>query len=191
MTQHIVYTTGTRAAVTLAIAHLPGVASAGGSASNSIMQEVADVLLKHISEAFIVKSRGGTDETGERWAPLSPKTIASRLRKKSKVRHPTPPFDKYARSQVDILRDTGKLLKSLTPYTSSSEKVFSVSQSSVIIGTRRKGAAAHHRGIPGRLPQRRLWPPQSNWPSSWWSDILEVTRKGVVSTLTDLIRGAR
>lgn len=193
--------------------------------------------LGRIKRAFIVKSRGGTDEAGERWKPLSPKTIAYSRR------HPGVPraadraasrpswmlsasqnerwwdlyrqglaifkgdkasaarrawsiskgegavtlLDKYGKTQVDILRDTGLLLNSLSPGVVSAEQVFRVGLGEVIVGTNRKGAAAHHEGR-GHTPQRRLWPHPNNWPANWWLDIAEQARAGLVDITIYMIR---
>jgi hypothetical protein len=65
--------------------------------------------------------------------------------------------------------------------------VFSVGQNSVKIGTTRKGALAHHKGIPGRLPRRRLWPEVHDWPASWWSAILAPAQKSVIEIIQDAL----
>lgn len=95
----------------------------------------------------------------------------------------------YGGAQVDILRDTGLLLSSLSPGVKSAEQVFRVEPGEVIVGTNRKWAAVHHRGIPGRLPQRRLWPEPGRWPSSWWQDIAEQARQGLIDLAIYLIKG--
>ncbi len=96
----------------------------------------------------------------------------------------------YGNAKVDILRDTGLLLNSLSPGTSSSNQVFRVLPGEVIVGTNRKHAGTHHRGNPSRgLPQRRLWPDPKRWPSSWWLDILEQARQGLIDIAIQLIKG--
>lgn len=94
----------------------------------------------------------------------------------------------YGGAQVDILRSTGLLLASLTPGVTVLEQVFRIKPGEVIVGTNRRGAAAHHRGIPGRLPQRRLWPEPSRWPPSWWRDILEQAVAGLIEITVYLVR---
>ena len=96
--------------------------------------------------------------------------------------------DKYGHRQVEILRDTGLLLNSLSPGVASSERVFRVAPGEVIVGTNRKGAKGHHEGIPGRLPQRRLWPSPSNWPASWWDDVRDQTKQGLLDIAIDTIK---
>ena len=57
---------------------------------------------------------------------------------------------KYGGRQVDILRDTGLLLNSLSPGVVSAEQVFKVAPGTVIVGTNRKWAYCHHYGdLPG------------------------------------------
>lgn len=99
--------------------------------------------------------------------------------------------DKYGHRKVEILRDTGLLLNSLSPGYSGPEQVFRIGNGYVIVGTNRKGASAHHHGIPNRLPQRRLWPAPSRWPSLWWDDILAELRAGILEIATYLIKTAR
>lgn len=41
-----------------------------------VMNRCGAVALDHIKRAFEVKSHGGTDEAGDSWQPLSPKTVA-------------------------------------------------------------------------------------------------------------------
>lgn len=196
-------------------------------------------VLARIKQAFIVKARGGTDEAGDSWPPLSPKTIAySKTRKrgrskadKKKAEFPSQALskkqqdrwwqvykqalatykgdkshaaavawfvlkkegaqtlvDKYGHKKVDILRDTGLLLNSLSPGVASPHRIFKAGQGEVIVGTNRVGASAHHRGVPGRLPQRRLWPPPSKWPDSWWRDIIDQCKQGLLDLAAEIIK---
>jgi hypothetical protein len=102
----------------------------------------------------------------------------------------------YGNAPVKILRDTDVLYNSLSPgvgaasaaatVPSSPNQVFRLAQGEVILGTNRKGAAAHHAGIPGRLPQRRLWPHPSRWPAPWWLDALFTLREGIIDIAIQL-----
>ena len=208
--------------------------------------------LDMIKELFLVKARGGTDETGLRWQPLSPKTIAYSRRHPGVPRQSTraryaPSWmlsrrqrdrwwqlysqalarfkgDKshaaayawfiskqegartllgvYGQTKVEILRDTGLLYNSLvpgqTPPTTPGvvspttprrpkEQVFRYRTGEVTIGTSRKWAGTHHRGIPGRLPQRRLWPPPERWTARMWGLILTQAQLGVLDLITYLL----
>ncbi len=102
-------------------------------------------------------------------------------------------MQKYGGTQVDILRDTGLLLRSLTPKVPADaaptnpprnpHQVFRTSRGEVIIGTNRDWAYTHHYGIRGRLPRRRLWPHPSRWPAAWWDQILVQARAGLIDLL--------
>lgn len=159
-----------------------------------LLMESANALLERISEAFRTKSRGGTDEAGDRWAPLSPVTLAIRARrgdvrspsrgrgKKGKVKYDdvTPArrrllniakgrsalHDKYGRNapRTDILVDSGALLDSLTPNSGSPYQVIRAGHGRIELGTDRPGAMDHHTGV----PERNL-PQRRLWPApgSW------------------------
>jgi hypothetical protein len=95
--------------------------------------------------------------------------------------------------QVDILRDTGEMLRALSPGvddkpSGADGQVFETPPGRVIVGLNKK--PWHHTGIPGRLPARPLWPPDGNLPESWWEDITEAGRTGLIRALV-LILSAR
>ena len=244
MTHNTIHVRASRAAIRQAIAQTPATACTTGPIANAMMTRCGMALLGRIKQAFVVKARGGTDEAGEKWQPLSPRTIAySKTRQrgrggrtraeKKRATHPSQALnakqqarwwavyrrqlaiykgdkghaaavawlilksegaqtlvDKYGHRQVEILRDTGLLLNSLSPGVASSERIFRVGAGEVIVGTNRKGAAAHHSGIPGRLPQRRLWPIVSDWPASWWADLTDQVKQGLLDIVTYLIKSA-
>ena len=258
MTETVIYVRATQAQVERALALIPQEAQSGGAIANAMMVRCGMTALGHIRNAFITKSRGGTDEAGDRWAPLKPETIAysRRHRKESGDPKQSPVFSRtktlpwiprpktragyapsyaltnkqrdrwwdvyrqglamfkgnkggaarrawailkregattliaqYGNAKVDILRDTGLLLNSLSPGVNSQAQVFRVRPGMVVVGTNRRGAAAHHRGVLGRLPQRRLWPGPRRWPSSWWLDIAEQGRAGLIDIAIYLIKG--
>ncbi len=240
MPEITIYAHTSRAAIRKALVSIPQGLHTGNPSTNAMMTKIGLTVLGHIKQAFIVKSRGGTDEAGDRWAPLSPKTIAysrrgGRTRTENKRdTHPsqaltkkqqerwwemysqglaifkgnkasaakrawgilkregaTTLLDKYGSRKVEILRDTGLLLNSLSPGVQSAEQVFRVGQGRMDIGTNRKGAAKHHTGIPGKLPQRRLWPTPNRWPQSWKEDIVEQARDGLVDIIVKEIKEVR
>lgn len=241
MGETVIYVRATRAAVMQAIFKIPEAAKSGGALADAMMVRCGLVALGRIKEAFVTKSSGGTDEAGERWKPLSPKTIAYSRRHPGvphkSVRAASAPswmlttpqrdkwwemyrrglamyrgdkshaarrawfilkragattlMDKYGHTQVEILRDTGLLLNSLSPGVTSAERVFRTVPGEVIVGTNRKWAGVHHRGSEnGRIPQRRLWPEPGKWPSIWWIDLLEQARQGLVDIAIYLAGGA-
>ncbi len=107
----------------------------------------------------------------------------------------------YGNQPVEILRDTGLLLNSLSPGIPAdaarqfppkvNKQVFKLEKGAVIVGTNRKWCWTHHYGVPGRIPQRRLWPEPARWPTSFWDNILEQGQKGVVEILRYLLSGGR
>lgn len=245
MTQNTVHVRASRITIRQAITQAPAVARSGDPIAKAMMTRCGLAILGRIKSAFVTKARGGVDEAGGSWKPLSPKTVAySKTRQrgrggrtkaeKSRTSRPSQALnakqqarwwevyrkqlaiykgnkghaaavawlvlkgegartlvDKYGNRQVEILRDTGLLLNSLSPGVSSAERIFRVENGAVIVGTNRKGAAQHHNGVPGRLPQRRLWPAPSSWPQSWWSDILDQAKQGLLDIATQLVKGGK
>ncbi len=244
MAQNTIHSSASHTSILDALHAIPQGAGGSGSAATALLTRIGLVVLGRIKRAFIIKARGGTDEAGERWAPLSPKTIAySRTRQRGrggrtkaergrdafpsqalnkaqrgrwwevyrqglamyrgdkghaarrawfilKAEGATTLLEKYGGRQVEILRDTGLLLNSLSPGVPSAEQIFRVGRGEVTIGTNRKGAAGHHNGIPGRLPQRRLWPDPGKWPDSWWRDITDQAKQGMLDIAVQMIKGA-
>lgn len=76
MTTTRIRTRATRAAVKAAIASIPQELTEGSSDTQEILTNCGLAILERIREAFLVKSAGGTDDAGDRWAPLKPSTIA-------------------------------------------------------------------------------------------------------------------
>lgn len=245
MTANAVTVRADRAAVRDALARIPQEVRGNSIHARAMRLRVGMALLGRIKQAFVLKARGGTDAAGDRWAPLSPRTIAySRTRSrgrggrtKKERSNPARPsaaltdgqrhrwweyyrqglaifrsnkgaaarrawailrrdggvttlLEKYGNRPVEILRDTGLLLNSLSPGTNSPEQVFRDEGGAIIVGTNRKGARWHHEGIPGKLPRRRLWPLPRNWPASWWADIQDQVKMGIADIAQELIRGA-
>ena len=92
--------------------------------------------------------------------------------------------------KVDTLRDTGELFRSLSPGvedrpSGAEGQVFQVQPGRVIVGTNKK--PWHHRGVPGKLPARHLWPPDGNLPPNWWEAILAAGQRGCVRGLVLLL----
>lgn len=176
----MVYVRVSRAAVQQAIAKIPEVALAGGGVADQMMERVGMTALGRIKRAFVTKARGGTDEAGEKWEPLSPVTIERRRHRRSPPPH----------TGTEILRDTGLLLNTFSPGVTDLN-VFHVLPGRVIVGTNRKWAYVHHYGSRnGRIPRRRLWPDPSRWPSNWWLEILEQARQGLIDIAIQLATGA-
>lgn len=103
----------------------------------------------------------------------------------------------YGQMPVLILRDTGLLLNSLSPGCTPEDagptppkvkhQIFRGSRGEVVIGSNRQWVLTHHDGVPGRIPQRRLWPKPEQWPPSWWSDVLDQGQQGLLDIAVFLL----
>jgi hypothetical protein len=159
-------------------------------------------LLSKIQQDFIRKSRREPSEDGIVWPELQPETVRRRILKgmtpaqRRRQRQSGQPLDVNPR-QVDILRDTGLMLRSFSPgyfdlttvalnMPSVEFQVFSTLPGQVIVGTNRH--PWHHFGNPEtNLPARHLWPPDGNLPDVWWSDILEVGVQALMQSIINVL----
>lgn len=96
--------------------------------------------------------------------------------------------------KVDILRDTGELLRSLSPGvddrpSGADGQVFKVPSGRVIVGTNKK--PWHQDGIPGKLPARRLWPVDGTIPPAWWEPVQKAGVRGLAKVIELLIANWR
>lgn len=233
-----------------ALTRVPAIATQGlGSPSRALLIRVGMAVLYRVRDAFVLKSHGECDETGLRWKPLSPETIAKRrhpgLGSKAKRAAKAPSAmltqkqrdrwwtvygrnlaryrgDKshaaaaawmvlkmegaqtiigvYGNINVDILRDSGLLLNTLSPGLDEGteatavprepDQVFEVNRGEIILGTNRKWAGVHHKGN-DHVPQRRLWPEVADWPQSWWNSINVQAVGGLVDIILYVLRNLR
>lgn len=96
----------------------------------------------------------------------------------------------FGNRQVDILRDTGELLRSFSPGiedvpSNADGQIFRLDGSTVAVGSNKK--PQHHRGIPNRLPARSFWPLDDHIPESWWPAIDDAAGRGLVSAIKLLL----
>lgn len=78
----------------------------------------------------------------------------------------TTKLDRLGYRKLQVLKDYKMLYKSLSQGTfngyvykpPNNVQIFKIRRDGLEIGTRDKKATFHHRGIKGKLPQRRLWP---------------------------------
>lgn len=91
---------------------------------------------------------------------------------------------------VEILRDTGELLRSFSPGVDGKGEgtILQTPLGKVIVGTNKK--PWHQDGIPGRLPARPFWPPDGNLPEAWWNAILEALQQGVAEIVVRILQKA-
>ena len=92
--------------------------------------------------------------------------------------------------KVEILRDTSELFRSLSPLdprrTRPPGQILERNATSVTVGTNVK--SWHHRGIPGRLPARPLWPLTNEIPAKWWESLQEQAIDGIREAMIELLR---
>jgi hypothetical protein len=91
---------------------------------------------------------------------------------------------------VDILRDTGELLRSLTPgiedQPSHAEgQIFRLSGNSVTVGSNKK--PWHHRGTK-RIPARPLWPLDGSLPPAWRAAVVIALQSAIQRALVALLK---
>lgn len=175
------------------------------------------LVLSIIRQSFIEKARGRADASGLKWKPLALSTIARRRAGKSKStgrrgRHGM--ANARAGVAVEILRDTGRLLASLSPavaqppvlttppsdplaspgvapvssYSSPrADQIFRLRPGMVEVGTNVEYAKRHHVGG-GHVPARPLWADWTRWPPVWRRLVDAEIQRGVASLITALVR---
>lgn len=94
----------------------------------------------------------------------------------------------FGHRQVDILRDTGLLLRSFSPGIASAGQVLRFPPGRVVVGTNRM--TWHHTGTRRGLPARPFWPVGGNFPSAYWQPILKAAQQGILEAVT-LIMASR
>jgi phage gpG-like protein len=90
---------------------------------------------------------------------------------------------KYGTADVEILRDTGRLLASFSP--GSRDNVLDVKRGLVRVGTNVVYARTHHEGR-GKIPARPFWPSEGNLPEAWVDELKQVFSQG----MTNMVRAA-
>lgn len=238
---------GSRADVEAIVARLPAILAGTDPVAADQVEQIllrgGVALLSKIQQAFIVKSRGGTDEAGISWPPLKRATIAGRRittaekratgvtgRRERGLLTPAenrrwrkyyatalawlrlslPEGEAKARAaqiawtklkkegavtrlalfggrQVDMLRDTGELFRSLSPGVGADAgQILDGKPGRIIVGTNKK--PWHHAGIPGKLPSRPFWPVDGTLPESWWDAVRDAIGRGLVELVLDVVQ---
>ena len=90
----------------------------------------------------------------------------------------------YGDTRVEIGRDTGRLLNSLSPGiqgpSGDPDQIFRTETNAVIVGSNRPGVEHFHK-------LRPLWKENGDeWPREWWEQINEALESGVVRLLEHL-----
>lgn len=93
--------------------------------------------------------------------------------------------------QVDILRDTGELLRSFAAGVDDQQsgaegQIFEVDGNTISVGSNKK--PWHHAGIPGKLPARPFWPLDGSIPPGWMPAIDAAAARGLSDALVMLLQ---
>lgn len=97
--------------------------------------------------------------------------------------------------KVDILRDTGELLRSFTPGvedqpSGADGQVFETPPGAVIVGSSKK--PWHHKGDPSRnLPSRPYWPLDDVIPVPWMESVNSAVKTGIAEAITRVVQGGK
>ena len=89
-------------------------------------------------------------------------------------------LDVWGNRQVEILRDFGLTLMSLSPGVTSPHQIFRLPPGQVIVGTNRN--VWHHLGT-RRLPQRRFWPKTGQFPVGYFEPVTVACQRGMLEAL--------
>lgn len=185
--------------------------------------------LSLIKGAFIVKSRGGTDEAGITWKKLDPKYVAYQRRHPGRPRGGPRPtlnaaqdrqwraiyatmsrrliaegmeaksagaqaaaaawahakangattlLERYGNAPVEILRDTGLLLNTLSPGSGHPDQILRPGPGKVTVGSNLKKAGRLHKDRP-------LWPEEL--PPAWETRLADTLGDGIKLVIGGLL----
>lgn len=103
-------------------------------------------------------------------------------------------LDVLGSRQVDMLRDTSELFRSLQPGVGEREsnadgQIIELQEGSgyIVVGTNKK--PWHHAGVPGKLPARPLWPLDGSLPEPWAQAASDALTSGMPKAIMLLARG--
>lgn len=170
---------------------------------DGIKLRVGVALLSQVHQAFVVKSRGGTGSDGIKWKPLKAATVAQRKRTAKDVaaakraikaaakagRKKPKVAELYGGRQHEILVDTRRLFRSLSPATSDPSKptkvkdqIIAAKPAAVEVGTNVDYASTHQNGT-AHVPARPLWPQDGTVPRAWQPPIMLALQTGLIAAV--------
>lgn len=195
---------GTRDDLRRALAAVPMTLAGRGrdtvGAARGVQLRLSMALLSQVHQDFLTKSRGGTGRDGVKWKALDPKTIAGRKRTKRekaefrrrKGGEKLTALRYYGGRVVDILRNTARLLRSITPGADGSstglDQIVKTLPSEVIVGTNVPYAAAHQNGTK-HIPARPIMPVRGRIPLAYMPAIGLAAARGVARAVVLLFGG--
>lgn len=165
---------------------MAGEGTEGRDIARGVNLAVGMAALSDIKSDFVRKSRGGTGEDGVKWEPLKPATIAGRRATIADLKRAREGKVKLSERQVEILRDTGILLNSLSPgqlgggalpssYSppagdGGAAQILRTVANGAYVGTTVPYAAVHQHGSESRnIPARPFLPHRipDKWARKW------------------------
>lgn len=201
-----IYFRGTYEQARQMIAQLPlvlaGRAADPVQVARGVQLRLSTALLSQVQQDFLVKSRGGTGKDGVRWPPLQPATVAARTRapadvkafKAAKKRDPRlTKLAFYGSRKVEILRDTARLFRSLTPGvedqpSGNPDQVIRLGRGELILGSNCPYLGAHQNGTK-HIPARPVFPVRGAIPPAYWPALHAALIRGIIAALTLTSRG--
>jgi hypothetical protein len=197
---------GTRADLVRGLAAVPAVLAGRGpdplGVARALQLRLSQATLSQVHQDFLAKSRGGVGRDGVKWPALSPKTIARRRRTKKergefkrrrRRGEKLSALGFFGSRVVDMLRDTARLLRSLTPGADGSstgpDQVVRLTPGAVVVGTNDPKAAAHQNGTK-HVPARPFMPVGGRIPRAYWPAIAAAAGRGVARAVV-LVLGGR
>ena len=164
----------------------------------------AVALLSQVQQDFTTKSRGGTGKDGIKWEPLKPATIAARTRSRADVtsfkaaKKANPKLTRlayYGSRTVEILRDTSRLFRSLTPGvedrpSGNPDQEITLTRGTLTLANKVPYFATHQNGTE-HVPARPVFPVGGVIPPAYVPPVLGAMGRGVVVLLTMLLTGRR
>lgn len=97
--------------------------------------------------------------------------------------------------KVDILRDTGELLRSFSPGvddkpSGADGQVIEIPPGRIVVGSNKK--PWHHTGDPKRgLPARPFWPADGSIPDAWMPAVERAIMNGIAAVVAYLLSGVK
>lgn len=202
---------GTRQQLQQVLASLPAILAGRAADPHQVARglqlRVGVALLSQVQQDYLTKARGGTGRDGVKWKPLKPETIARRRRtagdtkaarvlvRQAKQAGQKRPSVKvlYGSRQVEILIDTRRLFRSLSPGvedrpSNAPGQIFEHKPGAVIVGTNAPYAVTHQIGDTRRkIPARPFLPVGGKIPDAYWPAILAASARGVIQALRLII----
>ncbi len=196
---------GSRAELVRALAAVPAALAGRGrdtvGAARGVQLRLSTAVLSQVQQDFITKSRGGVGRDGVKWVPLKPATVARRGRtgkEKAAFDKRRKAGEKVSKSRffggrvVDILRDTARLLRSITPGVDGSavgpDQVVRTPPGEVIVGTNVPYAGTHQNGT-RHVPARPFLPVNGRIPPAYMPAIGLAAARGVARAVVLMLGG--